>query len=111
MVAGRMRDLGFDDVWTDAAGNVAGRIKGQNPGRTVLLATHLDTAAPGDLALWEHDPFGAEMADGWIHGLGAASNKAAIASQVYAAAALRRGTSWWRRWCTPSVGSAWGWRI
>jgi len=90
LVAERMRDLGFDDVWTDDAGNVAGRVKGAAPGRSVLLATHLDTARPGERSLWEHDPFGADLADGWLHGLGASSNKAAIACQVYAAAALAR---------------------
>ncbi len=89
-VAARMRELAFDEVWTDEAGNVAGIVRGAQPGRTVLLATHLDTAHPGDLALWEHDPFSAALADGWIHGLGASSNKAAIAAQVHAAAALAR---------------------
>ena len=81
-VAARMRDLDFDEVWTDEAGNVIGRVRGAQTGRTVLLATHLDTAAPGDLTAWERAPYGGDIHDEWLHGLGASSNKAAIAVQV-----------------------------
>ncbi len=91
LVADKMRLLGFDEVWTDEVGNVVGHVKGLAPGRTVLLVTHLDTSRPADLAQWDRDALGGEIEGEWLYGLGAASNKAAIAAQVYAAAELKRG--------------------
>lgn len=90
LVAAKMRDLGYDEVWSDEVGNVVGHVRGSAPGRTVLLVTHLDTSRPSDLAQWERDAFGGDLEDDWLHGLGASSNKAAIAAQVYAAAELKR---------------------
>jgi putative selenium metabolism hydrolase len=86
----RMRDLGFDEVFSDEAGNVIGLVKGIQPGRTVILVTHLDTARPTDLSEWEHDPYAGMVADGYLHGLGSSSNKAALSAQVFAAALLKR---------------------
>ncbi len=84
----KMRELQLADARIDAAGNVVGLVRGRAPGPTMVLATHLDTIAPGERGLWEHDPLGGEIADGFLHGLGAASNKAALAAQVFAAAAF-----------------------
>ena len=39
---------------------------------------------------WTRDPFGGELADGWIYGRGAADMKSGLAAQVIAAEALRR---------------------
>lgn len=90
MVAEKMRELGIGGVEIDDAGNVIGHVRGEAPGRTVLLVTHLDTSDPGDEALWEVAPFGGLIVGDWLHGLGSSSNKAALAAQVYAAAALQR---------------------
>lgn len=88
LVADRMRVLGIPDVLVDGAGNVVGRIRGAKPGKAVLLATHLDTAGPGDFTLWERPPYSGDLTNGFVHGLGAAGNKGAISAQIYAAAAL-----------------------
>lgn len=81
--------LGFEDVETDAAGNVIGVIRGTSGGPRVMLSSHLDIVAAGSAASWEHPPFGAEIADGCLHGRGAMDIKGPLAIQTYAAAALK----------------------
>lgn len=87
-VADRMRLLGLAEVLVDEAGNVVGAVRGRNPGRTTLLATHLDSPDLGDRDLWPCDPLGGIVSQGFLHGLGASSHKAALAAQVFATAAL-----------------------
>lgn len=44
--------------------------------------------AEGDLAEWEHPPFGGDIAEGCLHGRGSMDIKGPLALQTYAAAAL-----------------------
>ncbi len=84
-----MKDLGYDEVRKDEAGNVIGTLRATDPSRPSLLFTaHMDQVSPGDLSRWEYDPFGGESADGWIHGRGASDTKGAIATQVHLPTAL-----------------------
>ncbi len=46
---------------------------------------HTDVVPPGDVARWRHPPFGGVVADGAIHGRGAADMKSGIAAFVAAA--------------------------
>jgi putative selenium metabolism hydrolase len=78
--------LGFDDVWQDGAGNVLGRIRGRGGAPAVMLSSHLDVVDVGDPASWEYPPFGAVVADGYLHGRGAMDIKGPLALQTYAAA-------------------------
>lgn len=89
-VAREMEALGFSDVRVDEVGNVIGRIPGREPDRVppVMLSCHLDIVAAGDPAEWEHPPFDAVVADGFLHGRGAMDIKGPLALQTYAAAAL-----------------------
>lgn len=89
LVSGEMKRLGYDRVFLDEAGNVIGLIKGRCPGRSVMFNTHLDHVDPGRPELWEFDPYGGEIADGYIHGRGASDVKGAIASQVYGPALIK----------------------
>ncbi len=89
-VRDRMRDLDFDLVFTDDAGNVVGVVAGGDPRLTVMLHTHMDTADLGPLAEWSHPPLAADLADDRLYGLGAAECKGAIASQVFAGHLLAR---------------------
>jgi len=50
------------------------------------FAGHTDVVPPGDAKLWRHDPFGAVVHGGMLHGRGAADMKSAIAAFVAAAA-------------------------
>src|SRR5512141_1599280 len=88
-VAAEMRALGFSRVWTDEYGSVISVVEGDLPGPTLLFDAHIDTvgAVPGD---WKHDPFGAEIADGYLYGRGTADMKGSLAAMVHAAAAADR---------------------
>jgi putative selenium metabolism hydrolase len=89
-VAAEMRDLGFQDVRLDALGCAIGRLPGRR-GPAVMLSSHLDIVDAGDPAEWEHPPFDAEVADGFLHGRGAMDIKGPLAIQTHAAAAYARG--------------------
>jgi putative selenium metabolism hydrolase len=82
-----MRRVGFTEVHTDHIGNVIGRI-GNAQGPTVMLEGHMDTVAPGDPTKWRYGPYGAQIVDGVLYGLGAADMKGALAAMVYGAKAL-----------------------
>ena len=87
-----MTRLGYDDVMTDTNGSVIGRIRGNRPGPAVLFDGHIDTVPVNEPALWTHDPFGAEEADGQIYGRGASDMKGAVAAMTVAAAAFKEQT-------------------
>lgn len=88
--AAGLRDLGFDAVQVDPAGNVYGVIEGDRPGRTIHLNTHLDTVAIGDPGEWPHDPLGGIVAEGKLWGRGSVDNKANLAVQAVAAVEATR---------------------
>src|SRR6478735_5247733 len=69
--------------------NLIGRLQGDGP--VVHLNGHYDVVPVGND--WTRDPFGGELADGWIYGRGAADMKSGLAAQVIAVEALRR-TEW-----------------
>jgi succinyl-diaminopimelate desuccinylase len=52
----------------------------------LMFAGHVDVVPPGDESAWKHPPFSGEIADGMIHGRGAADMKGGVA--CFAAAAL-----------------------
>lgn len=81
-----LRDLGYDEVFTDEIGNVVGRMRGKGTGPTVLFTVHLDHEEPGERETWRYDPFGGEIVDGVLHGRGASDHKAAIAAMAYGGA-------------------------
>lgn len=89
LVASRMRELGFDEVFTDEVGNVLGLLKGRSDGPCVLFLAHMDTPSPGDLELWERDPCEPHLDGDMLAGLGAADSKGAIAAYVYGVASLK----------------------
>ena len=89
VVAAELKRLGYDDVWSDAAGNVFGRLHGRDRSLPALvLNTHLDHVDPGDPALWPTPPFAAEIRDGRLIGRGACDIKGPMAVQVHSAAVL-----------------------
>ncbi len=80
-IVAEMKDLGYDEVWSDPMGNVVGRV---GDGKTkVVLDAHMDTVGVGDPSAWPHDPFKGKLTDGIVFGRGASDNKGAVASQVY----------------------------
>lgn len=71
-----------------------GALRGDGGAPSLMLCGHTDTSDwHGDVFRrdrWTHDPFGAELSDGMIYGLGALNMKAGLASILMAAEALRR---------------------
>lgn len=89
LIATRLRELRFDDVFTDEVGNVVGLLKGRKDGPTVLFCAHMDTPDPGDLELWDRDPLDAHLDGDLLAGLGASDAKGSIASFAFGAASLK----------------------
>ena len=59
------------------------RLPGAN--KTFGFNGHTDVVPVGDRAAWTHDPFGAEVVDGWMYGRGATDMKSGVAAFVAAA--------------------------
>ena len=88
LVASEMRELGYDGVEHDAAGNVIGLIRGTGEAPSVMFNTHLDHVDAGDPADWPHPPYGGEVHDGLLWGRGAIDIKGPLAAQVHGVAQL-----------------------
>lgn len=100
-IADWMRERGFDVELQEVPlrdGSVThqaiGTLKGDGTGPSLMLCGHTDTSDwNGDVFRkdeWTHDPFGAEIDDGYLYGLGAINMKAGVASILMAAEAVRR---------------------
>jgi putative selenium metabolism hydrolase len=79
-------EMGYDEVIVDGYGNVLGHIKGNRPGKVILLDGHIDTVPVPDASKWTHDPFGGHLVDGKIYGRGTSDMKGAVSSMIAAAA-------------------------
>lgn len=88
-VAASMERLGYDEVFTDAMGNVVGVIKGEGGGPSLMYNSHMDHVDPGEESAWEH-PYGGVVADGFIHGRAASDVKCGLAAQIYAGHLLKK---------------------
>ncbi|MEX0892503.1 MAG: M20/M25/M40 family metallo-hydrolase [Gemmatimonadota bacterium] len=85
-VLAELKALGFQDVRSDAVGNVVGVARGRGEAPPVMLSSHLDVVDVGEEDAWEYPPFAADVADGFLHGRGAMDIKGPLAVQTYAAA-------------------------
>ena len=81
-----LKNLGYDDVYVDAYGNVIGHIKGSKPGKKLLFDGHIDTVPVPDDSKWTYSPFGAEVVDGKIYGRGTSDMKGQTSAMISAAA-------------------------
>lgn len=85
-LASAMERMGYDEVQIDRCGSVLGRIRGNRPGKCILLDGHMDTVPITDSSAWTRDPFGAQVENGRIHGRGTSDMKGGVAAMVVAAA-------------------------
>jgi len=67
---------------------VIGRLKGTKGKRQLGFLGHYNTVMAGDLSKWNFDPYGGEIRDGRVYGLGAADQKMAIAACLLATKAV-----------------------
>jgi succinyl-diaminopimelate desuccinylase len=64
------------------------RLRGSAGDPVLLFTSHLDTFPPGDETKWKYPPFGAEIHDGIVWGVGTRNMKAGLASAMFAAKAV-----------------------
>ena len=64
-------------------------IPGKNRDRNFWIMSHVDVVPPGDLKLWNTDPFKVVEKDGKIYGRGVEDNQHGIVASVMAALALK----------------------
>ena len=89
-----LREMGFpapefcnapDDRVSDGARpNVAVRVPGRRADRTVWVMTHTDVVPPGEIRLWEHDPYECRVRDGRVYGRGTEDNQQDLVASVFA---------------------------
>lgn len=54
---------------------VTAALKGDRPGKTLLLLAHADTVPVGNLSDWEDSPFSGTVKDGFVYGRGTSDDK------------------------------------
>lgn len=84
-VAARLTALGLEPEVVEPVpgrGSVHVRLRGDGTGGDpLLLLSHLDVV-PAPAERWTHDPFAADVADGYVYGRGAVDMKAMIALEI-----------------------------
>ncbi len=87
------RDAGIEvEVVESAPGraNAVARIRSKNPtGRPIMLMGHTDVVGI-EREKWERDPFGGDLADGYIWGRGALDMKGQVAAELAALVAIKQ---------------------
>jgi acetylornithine deacetylase/succinyl-diaminopimelate desuccinylase-like protein len=82
---GRLGSLGLDAEVVEPVpgrGSVHARLRGDGAGGDpFLLLSHLDVV-PAPAERWSHDPFAADIADGYVYGRGAVDMKGMIALEL-----------------------------
>jgi succinyl-diaminopimelate desuccinylase len=94
----RLEDLGVRDVEEYLAPdervacghrpNLAARISGRDESRTFWVVSHMDVVPPGDLSLWNSEPFELKVDGDLIYGRGVEDNHQGIASSLSLAQAV-----------------------
>lgn len=90
----RLREFGLSDIAECPARdprvssglrpNLLVRYPGKNDQRTVWILTHMDIVPPGEMSLWESNPYHARVFDGRIYGRGAEDNQQDLVASIFA---------------------------
>lgn len=94
LLQGVLEDAGFACTRVDRGGvsNLFARWGTRGANRSFGFNGHTDVVPVGDRAAWTHDPFGAEVQDGFMYGRGATDMKSGVAAFVAAAVDFVRET-------------------
>lgn len=94
-----LREHGFSDIrHVDAPDprvkhgkrpNLIVRLPGESSDKTIWFLAHMDVVPPGDLQLWETDPWEAVVKGDRIYGRGTEDNQQGLVSSVFALLAFR----------------------
>ena len=79
---------GFVNVARDPNGNVIARVRGDGPGKVLLLDAHMDTVGIAPNLPWKFDPFEGRVDSGRLYGRGTADMKGALAGMITAMSML-----------------------
>ncbi len=89
---GELKKLKFDSIeWINAPQaeakngirpNVIARYKGKSPARTIWFMSHLDIVPPGDLKMWNSDPYKLVVDGRKLTGRGVEDNQQATVSSI-----------------------------
>jgi acetylornithine deacetylase len=83
-------DAPGQEVPRSEAWGVVGTVPAAEDGTPALVfSAHTDVVPPGDLSLWDGDPFVPRLVDGSIHGRGACDMKGGLVAALAALAAVR----------------------
>jgi acetylornithine deacetylase/succinyl-diaminopimelate desuccinylase-like protein len=84
-IAGALADAGLAPEVLEPVpgrGSVVARVRGDGTaGKPLLLLSHLDVV-PASTGAWTHDPFAADVADGYVWGRGAVDMKDLVAMEI-----------------------------
>lgn len=69
--------------------NLLAMFNGRDTSRTLWILSHLDVVPPGELTLWDHDPFTPHVQDGFLYGRGVEDNGQALAASIFACRAVK----------------------
>jgi succinyl-diaminopimelate desuccinylase len=93
-----LKKLKFDSIeWLNAPQkeakngirpNIVARYKGKTPGRTLWLMSHMDIVPPGELKLWQTDPYKLKVEGRKLIGRGTEDNQQALVSSILTVKAM-----------------------
>ena len=69
--------------------NLLALFNGRSASRTLWILTHIDVVPPGELALWDHDPFDPYVRNGYLYGRGVEDNGQALVASIFAVRAAK----------------------
>ncbi|MDO4952620.1 MAG: M20 family metallo-hydrolase [Synergistaceae bacterium] len=93
----KIKKLGLGDaenyVCIDPDGNERPNLVVKIPGETaqrLWIVSHMDIVPPGELSLWESDPYKAELRGDKLYGRGTSDNGTSLVASIYTALAFKK---------------------
>jgi len=93
------REIGFDSIEQHDADddrvpsgkrpNLVAIFKGESSDRRIWIMAHLDIVPPGELSLWDSDPYAVVEKDGKIFGRGVEDNQHGMVTPLFALKAMK----------------------
>jgi succinyl-diaminopimelate desuccinylase len=75
-------------VTSGTRSNIVTTIPGKNRDKTVWIMTHMDIVPPGELNLWDDDPYKGYVKEGKIYGRGTEDNQQDLVASIFAVKAF-----------------------
>lgn len=88
-IQAELKQLDYDEVWTDEVGNIIGKIVGGS-GPTIMLNGHMDHVDPGPAEGWPYPPFSGQIVQGELWGRASVDMKGPVAAMIYGAALFKQ---------------------